>query len=193
MAALVILPLMLLACSKTTILRQAEPNPLVGTPHYAVLPLDFEESSVAGLTEREYLAAEEPESRDSFEGDKQAMSDAFGRSLASVEGLAVSNAQQELDEFRLVPRVVSLEPGQWGGAQPAETTIAVAVETPEGQLLDIIEVEADSGDDSILSLSPVMKLVTNARTGDRGRRMAVAAERAAQLVAEYLTERQQGK
>ncbi len=186
--------LALVACSSTlSVVEQADPNPLVAAPRFVVLPLDFSSVDIVGKTEAEYLAKQEPESREAFPSDKEGMAKAFAVALemeAGTKGLTITPGAANGKDFVIAPKVEFLEPGYWGGAAKAVTKIRLEIRTADGKKVDEIVVKGVSF--KTQTGMGALEAVQASKTGDRGSRMNKAAADAAMVLVEYLAERTRG-
>lgn len=173
---------------KWTVLRQAEPNPFVGKTEFAVLPVDYGDLKVGEKSEAQYLSEKDEGQRASFAGDKQGMADNFLAALreeASAEGLVVQQAAGEVKVFLLRPHVYFVEPGFYAvvASAPSQVAMKVTIESPDGKVLDEIELSHQTDSRSGFSVGGIS---TNPSSGGRLRDDAAALGEA---VGEYLVTR----
>lgn len=167
------------------VIKQASPNPLAGHASFAVLPVDYAGLKIGTMTEADYVASKSDETKESFEGDKDAISEKFAAALvarANEQGLAVELASGRVAApFLIRPHVDFIEPGSplMGLGPNSEVHMRVVIETAEGKRLDVIELRHETPASSWATVS----------SGQRVREDAAAIGEA---LAEYLVRRTDG-
>lgn len=127
------------------VIKQASPNPFAGRAAFAVLPVDYSGLHVGEMAEADYLAAKDPETKESFEGDKDGINEKFLAALrehANEQGLVVEPAAGQVKAaFLIRPHVAFIEPGSplMGMGPNSEVRMRVTIETTEGKKLDVVE------------------------------------------------------
>jgi hypothetical protein len=158
-----------------TVMRQAAPDPFVGHGQFTVERLHFEQTRIGGKTEAEYAADKQPEEQQSWQADKDAMSEQFASGLASEgEGVVTEVAQ---GGAIVRPTVSFIEPGFYAGvaAHPTEVDLDVQILDPQGNVQDVIGIRVVVG-----------ASLTNPASGSRLRQ---AAARLGEITAQYLKTR----
>lgn len=156
---------------------QAAPDPFLNQRSFGVVPTDFSGYAIGGKSEAEYLSTKQPEQQASFQADKAGIDEMLVNSLtgrAQGAGIQIIRATgPQSAPFQIHPIVQWLEPGYYAGvsAAPAELRVIVRFTTPDGKVLDEIEVH---------------KKARGMATGQRLRR---AAEEVGEATAKYLATR----
>ncbi len=125
---------------------QAAPDPFLNQRNFSVLPADFTGYLIGGKSEAEYLSSKNPEQQAGFQSDKQGIDEAFANSLAGhAQGSGITVARATGPEgapFQIHPLIQWLEPGYYAAvaARPAELRMVVRVTSPDGKVIDEIEV-----------------------------------------------------
>lgn len=185
LAAFTLVATLLTGCgANVAVIRQAEPNPFVGSPRFQVAPLETKGLLVGEMSEEQYLASKDEAQRASFQEDKAAMAERFQAGFAeavSDAGLAVANDAP----FVVRPRLVFVEPGFYAvlASAPSQARMRVAITTPDGKVLDEIELAHSTDSKSGMSVGGIS---TNPSSGGRLRDDAAAIGEA---VGAYLAER----
>ena len=168
------------------VLRQAEPNPFIGQKSYAVMPLETKGLLVGEKSEEQYLAEKDDGQKASFQGDKDAMGQRFEAELVQrARNLGLTLVPGDKAPFVLRPRVVFVEPGFYAvlASAPSQATIRVAITTPDGKVLDEIELSHQTDSRNGISVGGIS---TNPSSGGRLREDAAAI---GGTLADYLAER----
>jgi hypothetical protein len=131
------------------VVAQSAPPPLASYRSFIVEPMHFEQLSIGGKSEAEYLANKNPSSRASWEGDKQAVAQEFLASMmASAGALQIGPAVQQPGPGTLIVRPFCqfIEPGHYNGFFNLDTQVRVMAQIldPSGQVLDQVELDASS-------------------------------------------------
>lgn len=169
-----------------SVLRQASPNPFVGQKSYALTPLDTKGLLVGELSEDKYLESKDADQKKSFTEDKDAMAQLFESKLvesARDAGIQVGPAGKA--PFVIHARVIRVEPGFYAviASAPSEVTIRVSISSPDGKVLDEIELTHQTDSKSGMSVGGIS---TNPSSGGRLRDDAAAI---GESLADYLAER----
>jgi hypothetical protein len=133
--------LALLGCGpKVTIVRQAFPNPFVGSGTFGVRPLRFDGLLVGSRPEGEWLLEKSVDQRSSWELDKHAMAEQFFSELgkrAAEAGIRVGGPEAPAP-FWIDVHVTMIEPGFFGGFVSKESTSQadVLLARADGVILD---------------------------------------------------------
>jgi hypothetical protein len=127
------------------VLKQANPNPMLGKGEFVVVPIDFTNLQVGDTTEAQWQADKDADQRQSWVGDKEAMNAEFAKSLMSVgaeEGVRVATPPATAP-FVVHPKIPFIEPGFFTAFvnKASEVHMLVAITTPDGQALDEIALE----------------------------------------------------
>jgi hypothetical protein len=158
------------------VVRQADPNPLLGKTDFAVAPVGYEGLMVGQMTEADYLAKKEPQSQSSFQGDKEGMAQVFMDQLAATRGgLNIAGGTQAPPSgFFVRPTVNFIEPGSFNGFVnfPSEARMDVQLIDAQGALIDEIVVRT--------------RVASDISAPSSGQRLRMAAERLGHLVSRYL-------
>lgn len=139
--------LVMMACSPGyKIVKQATPNPFLGAKTFVVLPVDFTGLNVGGNSEEEHLAKKEDKQAESFQADKDGLSQLFINELksdAASEGIGIQAAAGEVATFIIKPMVSFIEPGWYAGimASPSKVQMTVKITDKDGNELDEIFIE----------------------------------------------------
>jgi hypothetical protein len=163
-----------------TVHSQAAPDPFLNQKSFGVVPTDFTGYMVGGKSEADYLADKKPDQQASFQADKQGIDEMLVNALvgkAQATGINVSRATGPgAAPFQIHPVVQWLEPGYYVGisAAPAELRVVVKIESPDGKVLDEIEVHK------------------KAKGLATGQRLRMAAEQVGNATAAYLATRVSG-
>jgi hypothetical protein len=128
---------------------QSPPPPLASYRSFVVEPMHFDQVSVGGKSEAEYLAGKNPNSRSSWEGDKQAVAQQFLASMMAYAGaLQIGPAMQQPGPGTLIVRPFCqfIEPGNYNGFFNVNTQVRVTAQIldPSGQVLDQVELAQTS-------------------------------------------------
>ena len=171
-----------------TIIRQATPNPLVGTRAFAILPISFEGVIIGGRSEEAYLSRRSDNQRASYEADKQAMvTRLFERLAGNSAGLVLRPLDTAVMATVpvLVVRFVYIELGTNGGfgfggaaasGRNSQTSLMLRIVSPDGTPIDEVELHATRPSGSFSS---------------SGARMRRLGDSAADVIFRYLRERTQ--
>jgi hypothetical protein len=133
------------------VMSQASPDPFMNQKRFAVLPIDYAGLRIGDKGEVEYLAGKDDDSRKSFVGDKVGVNEEFAKALigkAGELGLQVVPATGPTDApFLIRPSIAWLEPGFYVGvaSAPSRIRMTVRITTPDGRILDEIELEHATG------------------------------------------------
>ena len=140
-----------------TVVKQSNPNGLMGQKNFSVEAVNFAEMKVGSdkITEEQWLAKKKPEEMEKFKTDlaasKQRFNDNFIANLTKVAtagGWTVVTAATP-GSYVIKPIVVELEPGfnAFVMTAPARSKLQIHYVGPDGNELDLIEVhaEADAG------------------------------------------------
>jgi hypothetical protein len=146
---------------------QSQPPPLAAYRSFIVEPMHFEQVSVGGKSEPDYLANKNPGARASWEGDKEALANTFLSSMMARAGaLQIGPALQQPGPGTLIirPYCQFIEPGNFNGFVNIATQVRVTTQIldPSGQVLDSVEV---------IEVSPAR--MDNPSSGGRMREAAV--------------------
>ena len=177
--------LLMLGCGpRWAIVAQANPDPLVGAQTFYVEPVHFDPPFVGGKLETEYLAGKSPDQRDSWNVDKSETSSRYASSLISALGEPPAIrfiVQPAPGVFIVRPIIQFIEPGFYAGlvAAPTEVHMRVQILSSEGGIIDEIAIRSVIGSSLIYPSS--------------GGRMRAAGEDLAQVTAEYIRKRVQGR
>jgi hypothetical protein len=125
---------------------QNGPPPLASYRSFIVEPMHFEQLSIGGKSEAEYLAGRNPSSRASWEGDKQAIAQEFlAGMMAHTGALQIGPAVQQPGPGTLIVRPICqfIEPGSFNGFFNLDTQVRVTEQIldPSGQLVDQVELD----------------------------------------------------
>ena len=126
------------------VVKQADPNPMLGKRKFGLAPINFRGLRVGEKTEQDYLAKKSDETRAKWVGDKHRMNRNFRESLiaeASEAGIEIERGGAS--DFTLVPRVRWLEPG-WnvGVAQKrSKVRMTLAIMDSDGNVVDTIKLK----------------------------------------------------
>jgi hypothetical protein len=128
---------------------QSPPPPLASYRSFIVEPMHFEQVSIGGKSEPDYLANKNPGSRASWEGDKQALANEFlSGMMADAGGLQIGPAVQQPGPGTLIvrPYCQFIEPGHFNGFFNLNTEVRVLAQIldPSGQVLDQVEIDQGS-------------------------------------------------
>lgn len=160
-----------------TVIRQAAPNPLTGQTAFAVTPLSFDGLYVGEKTEQAYQSEKSGDQQHSWQTDKVEMAQNF---LAEIkdrsQGLAITLGQGG-GNYAVRARVLFIEPGFYAyvAAHPTEVVMRLEVLSPQGAVLDEIEVRV-----------AVEATMVSPSSGGRLRR---AGRRLGGIAADYLLQR----
>ncbi len=177
-ALLITAALFTTGCQSWVVIKQANPNPMVGKTAFAIESLHFEAVSIGGKTETAYLADKEDKTKQSWETDKTEAMRIFGeRVRADVKGVTFTDAATPGAQFLVRALVTYWEPGAFTGVinLPSEMRISLTVSDDKGAILDEVAFKRQIG----ASLS-------SPSSGDR---MRSAAESLGADVARYLNTR----
>jgi hypothetical protein len=159
---------------------QANPDPFLNQHNFAVVPTDYTGYMVGGKSEADYLSDKKPDQQASYQADKQGIDEMLVNALAGKSagaGIQISRATgPEAAPFQIHPVVQWLEPGYYVGisAAPAELRVLVRFTSPDGKVLDEIEVHK------------------KAKGLATGQRLRMAAEQVGNATAAYLATRVNG-
>jgi hypothetical protein len=125
---------------------QSGPPPLASYRSFIVEPMHFEQLSIGGKSEAEYLASKNDGSRASWEGDKQAVANEFlAGMMADAGALQIGPALQQPGPGTLIVRPICqfIEPGHFNGFFNLDTRVRVMAQIldPSGQVLDQVELD----------------------------------------------------
>lgn len=160
-----------------TVIRQAAPNLLNGLTAFAAEPLSYGGLHVGEKTEGEYQSAKSPEQQQSWQTDKAEMAQIFLAELRDRSaGLAVTEGSGG-GKHTVRAQVVFIEPGFYAyvAAHATEVIMRLEVLSPQGAVLDIIEVRV-----------AVEASMANPSSGGRLRQ---AGRRLGAVAADYLLQR----
>ena len=122
------------------VIKQANPNPMMGQKNFVVDNIHFENLHVGKKTVQEYLAGKEQKTQDSFQADLLDGNKIFQGSMIERSGaLAVSmNTAPQPGAFFVKPTVEHYEPGNFNGFVNIPTTVNMKVEilNDQGAALD---------------------------------------------------------
>jgi hypothetical protein len=123
---------------------QSGPPPLASYRSFIVEPMHFEQVSIGGKSEAEYLAGKNPNAQASWEGDKQAVANEFlAGMMAHAGALQIGPAVQQPGPGTLIVRPFCqfIEPGHFNGFVNIDTQVRVMAQIldPSGQVLDQVE------------------------------------------------------
>jgi hypothetical protein len=134
---------LLAACGPPwAVVRQANPNPMLGKKDFVVMPIDFSGLRVGEKDEAGYLAEKDAESRNNWLGDKAAMNEEFARALtgdAADRGIRVMGPDAKAN-FVIHPKISWLEPGFYAYAvnRNSEVRMTLVISDPNGTVIDEI-------------------------------------------------------
>jgi len=170
--------------ANVAVIRQAEPNPFVGSPRFEVAALDSKGLLVGEMSEEQYLASKDEAQRASFLEDKAAMAERFQAGFtdaATDAGLGVGAGAP----FVVRPRLVFVEPGFYAvlASGASQARMRVAITTADGKVLDEIELAHSTDSRNGMSVGGIS---TNPSSGGR---LRADAEAIGAAVGEYLAER----
>jgi hypothetical protein len=123
---------------------QAAPDPFLGQRRFAVLPIDYAGLMIGRKPEPVYLSEKEPKQQASFLEDKAGLNEKFIERLMTKGhevGLEFVPATGPADApFLIRPSIAFLEPGFFAAvvSAPSEVHMNVKITTPDGRLLDEI-------------------------------------------------------
>ena len=136
-----LLALSSIGCGPTwVVVRQANPNPMVGQQAFAIQQLSYENLFVGDKPEAAWLAGKEPKAVESFNTDKADSIPIFFTALdANLRRIGAQMVPGPGPGVFLVrPRVTNYEPGSFNGFFDFPTTVKMSVQfmAPNGALLD---------------------------------------------------------
>jgi hypothetical protein len=141
-----------------TVIKQANPNPLVGQKSLAVEQATFEGLTIGKMSEADYVAkktgdnpAEADKWKASHEGDKQGMVEMFNKRLderKAKAGLELAMGQGGAP-FSVKPNFFFVEPGVFSGFVnlPTEVRLDAQIVNDKGEVLDQIQFKSVVGAD----------------------------------------------
>lgn len=166
------------ACGpRWTVVRQATPDPFLNHPAFSVEPLHFEPTQVGGKSEAAYLATKDPQQQQTWQADKEAMSERFAAGLAEAsDGLQVGGAAAPAGGL-VRPVVTFIEPGYYAGISAGSTRVNMTVQ--------ILDAQKQVQDEIAISASIGANMVNSAS----GTRLRKAATELGKITASYLKTR----
>jgi hypothetical protein len=179
-----LLALGVVACGPPwSVLKQANPNPMLGKGDFVAVPIDFTNLQVGDKSEAEWMSEKDAEQKQSWVGDKEGMNAEFVKTLTTSgaeEGVKVATPPATAP-FIVHPKVQFIEPGFFTAFvnKASEVNMVVAVTTPDGNALDEI---------SMTHSTP--SSLTNPASGNR---LRDDAEALGSYTAEYLGTRVRGE
>jgi hypothetical protein len=165
-------------CQSWVVVKQANPNPMVGKTAFALESLHFEAVSIGGKTETAYLSDKEEKTKQSWEADKTDSTRIFGeRVRAGVKSVTFTDAATPGAQFLVRALVTYWEPGSFAVVVniPSEMRISLTVSDDKGAILDEVAFKRQIG-----------ASMTSPSSGDR---MRSAAQVLGDDVARYLNTR----
>jgi hypothetical protein len=124
------------------VIKQANPNPMMGQKNFVVDNIHFENLKVGKKTVQEYLAGKEQKTQDSFQADLLDGNKIFQGSVIERSGaLQVSmNTAPQPGSFFVKPTVDLYEPGNFNGFVNIPTNVNMRLEilNDQGAALDEI-------------------------------------------------------
>lgn len=129
--------LLITACAPWSVVQRAEPNPLAGQKTIAVLPLDWSEVMIDGLTEQAWDDTNDAAMKREWVADRALAAGEFQNGLYG--GLA--------GKLQIVPGAApftiksSATFLKTGGLRPLILTVRAQLIGPDGRVLDEIEIE----------------------------------------------------
>ncbi len=188
------LPLTACAGEPWHVVVLSAPNLLFGQRRLAVAPIEYAGLMIGRKPEPVYLAGKDTQQQLSFQEDKAALNQNFLANLlgASREfGIEVVPATGPADApFLIKPAVGFIEPGFYGGIvhEPSEVRMDVKIITPDGRLVDEIELTHGTSPASGFKVGGI-SMPSNPSSGGRLRKDGEALGR---ILAEYLQARVNG-
>ncbi|MCB9765715.1 MAG: hypothetical protein H6739_38430 [Alphaproteobacteria bacterium] len=132
-------------CTPYTVLKQSAPSALLGQTSYHVEP-SYDNLKVGGKSEDAYLAEKDADTRESFQGDKEGMHQAFVEGFASAgvkDGYSVGHTGAKDGDVEVTVSWEFVEPGVFTAFVNIPTRVAARVAfSVNGELTDEIMVEA---------------------------------------------------
>lgn len=124
------------------IVKQANPNPMMGQKNFVVDNIHYENLKVGKKTVQEYLAGKEQKTQDSFQADLTDGNKIFqGSMIERSGGMNVTmNTAPQPGSFFVKPTVEMYEPGNFNGFVNIPTTVTMRLEilNEQGAVLDEI-------------------------------------------------------
>jgi len=162
------------------IVKQADPNPLVGVQAFAIDPIRYVDLHVDGKTEAEYTADFDAEKKAAWEEDKQNVYKVFAEYVADASGNGIRIDETAACRLRLIVR--EMDSGYYRiPAWNAVTKIFMTVELtdPSGEVADEVFCSDGAAFDAVFN--PTV-----------GGRLGSVAKSLGKMVGDYLAERTGG-
>jgi hypothetical protein len=156
----ILFALALIGCGPPwVVVMQTTPNPLVNQAKFSVVPTDFTGLTIGEKPEAVYLSEKDAGQQQSFAADKAGINEEFVNALikqAREAGIEVVLGTGPADApFQIHPSIAWIEPGFFAGVMgaPSQTRMKLRITTPDGRVLDEINMKHATGASFIYAAS----------------------------------------